>query len=216
MQWQSWCKMPSKLLDCIGFLYKVVHKTGRFSVFIFPIFFSFSLSNGECLRLENWHTSSRLSFLQYLVSDFWYLISFKNYSPFCTENVPKLTCGRVFQHNFISKANLKNPEQCFFSSQILLAEETKRVFLQRPVFNLKAIEFRAFFAFFHLFRHLKVIQLFQKYAKTVYFRQAFRQKKNRLKIALQVTKLGFSPIVTGVDRSHFFSSAVAFFRLEYT
>ena len=63
------------------------------------------------------------------------------------------------------------------------------------VFNLKAIEFGAFFAYFHLFRHLKVMQLFQKYAKTFYFRQAFRQKKNRLRIALQVSKLGFSPIV---------------------
>ena len=49
--------------------------------------------------------------------------------------------------------------------------------LARPVFNLKAIEFGAFFAYFHSFRHLKVIQLFQKYAKTFYFRQAFRQKK---------------------------------------
>ena len=28
--------------------------------------------------------------------------------------------------------------------------------LSRPVFNLKAIEFGAFFAYFHLFRHLKV------------------------------------------------------------
>ena len=41
IQWQSWYKMPSKLLSCIGFLYKVVHKTARFSVFIFTIFFSF-------------------------------------------------------------------------------------------------------------------------------------------------------------------------------
>ena len=67
--------------------------------------------------------------------------------------------------------------------------------LARPVFNLKAIECGAFSAHFHLFRHLKVIQLFQNYAKTFYFRQAFRQKKNRLKIALQITKLGFSPKV---------------------
>ena len=66
--------------------------------------------------------------------------------------------------------------------------------LSRPVFNLKAIEFGAFFAYFHLFRHLKVIQIFQKYAKTLYFPKAFRQK-NRLKIALQVSKLGFSLIV---------------------
>ena len=50
--------------------------------------------------------------------------------------------------------------------------------LARPVFHLKAIEFGAFFAYFHLFRHLKVIQLSQKYANTLYFRQAFRQKKS--------------------------------------
>ena len=37
----SWYKMPSKLLGCIGFLYKVVHETGGFSLFIFTIFFSF-------------------------------------------------------------------------------------------------------------------------------------------------------------------------------
>ena len=42
IQWRSrWYKLPSKLLGCIGFLYKVVHKTGRFSEFIFIIFFSF-------------------------------------------------------------------------------------------------------------------------------------------------------------------------------
>ena len=40
-----------------------------------------------------------------------------------------------------------------------------------------------------------MIQHFQKYVKTLFFRQAFRQKKNCLKIALQVSKLGFSPIV---------------------
>ena len=49
--------------------------------------------------------------------------------------------------------------------------------LAKPVFNLKAIEFGAFFAYFYLFRHLRMIQLFQKYDKTLYFRQAFRQKK---------------------------------------
>ena len=40
----GWYKMPSKLLGCIGFLYmlyKVVHITGRFSVFIFTNFFPF-------------------------------------------------------------------------------------------------------------------------------------------------------------------------------
>ena len=66
--------------------------------------------------------------------------------------------------------------------------------LARPVFNLKAIEFAAFFTYFHLFRHLKVIQLFQKYAKTLFFRQAFILKKP-FEDSLQVSKLGFSPIV---------------------
>ena len=65
--------------------------------------------------------------------------------------------------------------------------------LSRLVFNLKAIEFGAFFAYFYLFRHLKVIQLFQKYAKT--FFDKLSDKKNRLRIDLQVSKLGFSPIV---------------------
>ena len=41
LQWRSWYKIPSKLLGCIGFLYKVVHKTGRFSLFIFTFYFSF-------------------------------------------------------------------------------------------------------------------------------------------------------------------------------
>ena len=70
--------------------------------------------------------------------------------------------------------------------------------LARPVF-LKAIEFVAFFAFFHLNWHLKVIQPFQIYAKTFYLRQAFKQK-NRLEIALQVLKLGFSPSDAKSDR----------------
>ena len=100
-----------------------------------------------------------LSFLQYLVSDFWYLISFKSYSPFCTEKWAKIDMRACFQHNFISKANLKKSRAKFFRSQILLAGETKRMSLARPVFNLKAMEFGAFFAYFHLFRHLKVIQL---------------------------------------------------------
>ena len=83
----------------------------------------------------------------------------------------------------------------YFSSQIPLAEETKIMSLARPVFNLKAIEFGAFFGYFHLFRHLKGIQLFQKYAKNILFSTTFQTKKKRLKIALQVSKLGFSPKV---------------------
>ena len=51
--------------------------------------------------------------------------------------------------------------------------------LSRPVFNLKAIEFGAFFAYFHLFRHLKVIQIFQKYAKNFIFNNLADKKTFR-------------------------------------
>ena len=47
--------------------------------------------------------------------------------------------------------------------------------LASPVLNFKAIEFGAFFAYFHLFLDLKVIQLFKKHAKTSTF--SFRQKR---------------------------------------
>ena len=46
----------------------------------------------------------------------------------------------------------------------------ERDFLVPAGKRLKAIEFGAFFAYFHLFRHLKVVQIFQKYVKTFYFR----------------------------------------------
>ena len=62
--------MPSKLLSCIDFLYKVVHKIGCVSVFVFTIFFSFQLSNSYSVGLEIWHSSSEVFSLQNLVCDF--------------------------------------------------------------------------------------------------------------------------------------------------
>ena len=41
-------------------------------MFIIASFISFQLLNGLSLGLEVWHTSSKFSFLQYLVSEFWY------------------------------------------------------------------------------------------------------------------------------------------------
>ena len=48
--------------------------------------------------------------------------------------------------------------------------------MTRPVFYLKAIEFGAFFTFFHLFRHLKVIQLSRNMPKHFIF-DKFSDKK---------------------------------------
>ena len=64
--------------------------------------------------------------------------------------------------------------------------------LTSPVFNLKALEFGAFFACFHLLRYLIVVQPIQNCAETFRVQQAFK-RKNRLKIALQVSKLASGP-----------------------
>ena len=41
-----------KLVRCIGFLYKAVHKIGLFSVLVFPIFFTFIVLTFE--RIKTW------------------------------------------------------------------------------------------------------------------------------------------------------------------
>ena len=82
----------------------------------------FTSKNG----LEIWHTSSQWSFLQYFVKRC--LISYSAqelFTVFVPKNGPKLTCGRVFQHNFISKANLKNPEQGFLVHRLYLLRKQR-------------------------------------------------------------------------------------------
>ena len=137
--------MPSKLLGCIGFLYKVVHKTGRFSVFIFTFFFSLVLKFGT-LPLSGLFSNT-------LLAIFGSLFCSRVIHRFVPKNGPK--CGCVSQHNFISKANLKNPEQDFLVHRFHLLRKQKRMSLARLIFNLKAIKFGAFFAYFHFFRHLR-------------------------------------------------------------
>ena len=144
-----------------------------FSQFSFP--FNFQTANELVLKFGT--LPLRCLFSNTLLAIFDIFFRSKVIHRFVPKNGPKMTCGRVFQHNFISKANLKNPVQGFLVHIFYLLRKQKRLSLARPVFNLKAIEFGSFFVYFHLFRHLKVIQPFQKYAKTFYFRQAFRQKK---------------------------------------
>ena len=92
------------------------------------------------------------------------------------------------------KSILKKNQSKVFSSQTLLAKGTKMKSLASPVFKLKALEFGPFFAYFYLFRYLKVVQLFQNCAETFRFNK-LSNKKDRLKIALQVSKLASSSIV---------------------
>ena len=105
--------MPSKLHGCIGFLYKVVHKTGRFSVFIFTISFPFNFQMANALVLKFGTLPLRCLFSNTLLAIFDIFFRSKVIHRFVPKNGPKMTYGRVFQHNFISKANLKNPEQIF-------------------------------------------------------------------------------------------------------
>ena len=147
--------MLSKLIGCIGFLYKVVQKMAvslcSFSQFSFPL--NFRTASALVLKFGTLLLSCLFS--NKLLAIFYILFRSRVIHCFVPKNGPKLTCGRVFQHNYILKPNLKNPEQGFFSPQILLAEATKRKSMARPVFNLKAIELGAFFAFFHLLGPLK-------------------------------------------------------------
>ena len=125
---------------------KLAVSLGSFSQFSFP--FNFWTANALVLKFGTLPLSCRFS--NTLLAIFDVLFRSRVIHRFVPKNGPKLTCGGVFQHNVISKANLKNPEQGFLV-QILLAEETKRMSLSRPVFNLKAIELGGIF---HLFSPL--------------------------------------------------------------
>ena len=160
------------LVFCTKLYIKLAVSRCSFSQFSFP--FNFQMANALVLKFGT--LPLRCLFSNTLLAIFDIFFSFKSYSPFCTEKWAKNDMRACFSTQLYFKSEFKKSRASFFSSQILLAEETKRLSLARPVFNLKAIEFRSFFAYFHLFRHLKVIQPFQKYAKTFYFRQAFRQK----------------------------------------
>ena len=50
----------------------------------------------------------------------------------------RLTVGVFFKHKFISKANLKNPEQSVFNSRTQLAKEIKRKSLARQFVNVSS------------------------------------------------------------------------------
>ena len=87
--------------------------------------FHFNFQTANALVLKFGILPLRCLFSNNLVSDFSYLFSFQSYSPFCTEKWAKMTCWRVFQHDFISKANLKNPEQGFLVHRFYLLRKQK-------------------------------------------------------------------------------------------
>ena len=119
--------MPPKLHGCIGFLYKVVHKLAvslcSFSQFSVPL--NFQTANALVLKFGT--LPLHCLFSNSLSAIFDIFFRYKAIHRFVPKNGPKMTCGRVFQHNFISKANFKNPEQAFLVHRFYLLRKQKIV-----------------------------------------------------------------------------------------
>ena len=157
------------LVFCTKLYIKLPVSLCSFSQFSFPFKrlmpWSWNLAHFPCLFSNN------------LLAIFDIFFLFKNLFTVLYWKMGQKWHAGAFLNKTLFQKRIKKIQSKVLSSQVLLAEETKRLSVVRPVFNLKAIEFGSFFAHFHLFRHLKVIQTFQKNAKTFYFRQAFRQNK---------------------------------------
>ena len=138
------------LVFCTKLYIKLAISRCSFSQFSFP----FNFRTANVLDLKFGTLPLGCLFSNTLLAIFDILFRSRITHRFAPKNGPKLTCGRVFRHNFISIANLKIQSKVF-NSQILHAEETKRVSLARLVFNLKAIEFGAFSHFFTFLGTLK-------------------------------------------------------------
>ena len=67
---KSWSNVPPKLLACIGFLYKVVHKIGRLRKFSRSREIEFNFFYRLDYLHEIWHTCSACPWLQNVASDF--------------------------------------------------------------------------------------------------------------------------------------------------
>ena len=168
--------MPSKLLGCIGFLYNVVHKTGRFSEFIFTIFFSFNFRTANALVLKFGTLPFSCRFSNTLLAIFDILFRSRVIHRFVPKNGPKLTCGRVFQHNFISKANLKNPEQRFLVHRFHLLRKQKNVSVKAG-FQLKSDRIGGIFRLFSPFQAPLSGKNFPKIDQNILFSTSFQTKK---------------------------------------
>ena len=109
------------LVFCTKLYIKLAVSLCSFSQFCFP--FNFRTANALVLKFGTLPLSGL--FDNTLLAIFDILFRSKVIHRFVPKNGPKLTCGRVFQHNFISKANLKNPEQGFLVHRFYLLGKQK-------------------------------------------------------------------------------------------
>ena len=109
------------LVFCTKLYIKLAVSLCSFSQFSFP--FNFQTANALVLKFGT--LPLRCLFSNTLLPIFDVFFRSKVVHPFVLKNGPKMTCGRVFQHNFISKANLKNPEQGFSVHRFYLLRKQK-------------------------------------------------------------------------------------------
>ena len=109
------------LVFCTKLYIKLAFSLCSFSQFSFP--FNFQTANALVLKFGT--RPLRCLFSNTLLAIFDIFFRSKVIHRFVPKNVPKMTCGRVFQHNFISKANLKNPEQGFLVQKFYLLRKQK-------------------------------------------------------------------------------------------
>ena len=134
------------LVFCTKLYIKLAVSLYSFSQFSFP----FNCQTANALVLKFGTPPLRSLFSNILVAIFDILLRSKVIHRFVPKNGPKMTCGHVFQHNFISKANLKNPEQCFLVHRFYLLRKQKIV-SGKAGFQLKSDRILVIFRLFSPF-----------------------------------------------------------------
>ena len=114
------------LVFCTKLYIKMPVSLCSFSQFSFP--FNFRTANALVLKLGTLPLSCLFSNTLLAIFDIFFRS--RVIHRFVPKNGPKLTCRRVFQHNFISKANLKNPEQSFLVHRFYLLGKQKECLWQ--------------------------------------------------------------------------------------
>ena len=120
---QNWLYLSCTvaLVFCTKLYIKLAFSLCSFSQFSF--LFNFQTANAVVLKFGT--LPFRCLFSNTLLAIFDIVFRSKVIHCFVPKNGPKMTCGRVFQHNFFSKANLKNLEQGFLVHRFYLLRKQK-------------------------------------------------------------------------------------------
>ena len=109
------------LVFCTKLYIKLAVSLCSFSQFSFPL--NFQTANVLVLKFDT--LPLRCLFSNTLLAIFDIFFRSKVIHRFVPKNEQKMACGRVFQQNFTSKANLKNPEQGFLVHRFYFLSKQK-------------------------------------------------------------------------------------------